>query len=211
MPVVSVPGADLESPLQGVPGVERPAEDPVGRGAGGSGGKTRFKIRDLLADKRCSQVVLDFLCTTDVGRLVPAEEDAGCEMSEQERRVRRVRRERDEGRRAEAEELVAGELPLGTVPAHTFLHGIRRRSRSSGFFLCLITRMRLSRLWRRTFFVPFPVCYPRGGGTLQAPLRPPPRPVPKGKYLHQGNYKGEGSERAWEPKERNKRNRSQPP
>jgi len=45
-------------------------------------GKTRWKIRDLLADERCSQVVLDFLSTTDVGRLAPVEEDAGSEASE---------------------------------------------------------------------------------------------------------------------------------
>ena len=32
-------------------------------------GKGRFKIRDLLANRRCSQAVLDFLSTTDVGRL----------------------------------------------------------------------------------------------------------------------------------------------
>ena len=29
--------------------------------------KSRFKIRDHLADGRCSQSVLDFLSTTDVG------------------------------------------------------------------------------------------------------------------------------------------------
>ena len=41
-------------------------------------GKDRFKIWDLLADARCSQAVLDFLSTTDVGRRAPAlaEEDA---------------------------------------------------------------------------------------------------------------------------------------
>jgi len=39
--------------------------------------KSRWKIRDLLADRRCSQAVLDFLSATDVGRRVPAEEDAG--------------------------------------------------------------------------------------------------------------------------------------
>jgi len=44
-------------------------------------GKSRFMIRDLLADRRCSQAVVDFLSTTDVGRLVPAEEDAGIEVS----------------------------------------------------------------------------------------------------------------------------------
>jgi hypothetical protein len=34
--------------------------------------KSRWKVRDLLADERCSRAVLDFLATTDVGRLVPA-------------------------------------------------------------------------------------------------------------------------------------------
>jgi len=38
-----------------------------------AGGGSRFKIRDLFANGSCSQV-LDFLSTTDVGRLVPAEE-----------------------------------------------------------------------------------------------------------------------------------------
>jgi len=35
----------------------------------------RKKVRDLLADGRCSRVVLDFLYTTDVGRRMPAEEE----------------------------------------------------------------------------------------------------------------------------------------
>ena len=35
----------------------------------------RWKVRDLLADGRCSRAVLDFLFSTDVGRRVPAEED----------------------------------------------------------------------------------------------------------------------------------------
>ena len=48
------------------------------------------------------------LSTTDVGRLAPAEKDAGSEVSEWERR------EREEERRAEAEELGAtGELGAG--------------------------------------------------------------------------------------------------
>jgi len=38
-------------------------------------------IRGLLANGRCSQAVLDFLSTTDVGRLVPAGEDAASEVS----------------------------------------------------------------------------------------------------------------------------------
>jgi hypothetical protein len=72
-------------------------------------GKSRFMIRDLLVDERCSQPVLDFLATTDVGRLVPGEEDVQSEASEWERRERRERREREEVRRQEAEELSAGE------------------------------------------------------------------------------------------------------
>jgi len=34
-------------------------------------GKSRWKTRGLLADERGSQAVLDFLYTTDVGRVVP--------------------------------------------------------------------------------------------------------------------------------------------
>jgi hypothetical protein len=73
--------------------------------------KSRWKIRDLLAGGRCSQAILDFLSTTDVGRRVPAAEDAGSEASEWELRERR---EREEEREAEAEELdAAGELGAG--------------------------------------------------------------------------------------------------
>jgi hypothetical protein len=45
--------------------------------------QSRRKIRDLLADERCSRGVLDFLDTTDVGRLVaaPTEEDAQSDVS----------------------------------------------------------------------------------------------------------------------------------
>jgi hypothetical protein len=74
----------------------------VRRGTGR--GKDRFKIRDLFAVERCSQAVLDFLSTTDVGRRVPnpAEEDAQSEASEW---VLRAREEREEERRLEAEEV----------------------------------------------------------------------------------------------------------
>jgi hypothetical protein len=49
-------------------------------------GKDRFKIQDLFADERCSQAILDFRATTQVGRRVldPAEEDALSEASERE-------------------------------------------------------------------------------------------------------------------------------
>ena len=67
--------------------------------------KNRWRIRDLFADRRCSQAVLDFLTATEVGKIVPAlEEDAGSEASEWELRERT---ELEEERRAEAEALGA--------------------------------------------------------------------------------------------------------
>jgi len=70
-------------------------------------GESQFNIRDLLADGRCSQAVLDPLSTTDVGRLVPAEGNVRSEWGHRERR------EREEKRRVEAGDLDAGEeLPL---------------------------------------------------------------------------------------------------
>ena len=78
--------------------------------------KSRWKIRDLLADERCGKVVLDFLSSTDVGRLVPPleEADAGSEVSEWELRERR---EREEEREAEAQALgVEGDLGGGAEP-----------------------------------------------------------------------------------------------
>ena len=62
--------------------------------------KNRWRIRDLFADRRCSQAVLDFLTATDVGRIVPAaveEDGAGSEASEWERRERREREEEGSG------------------------------------------------------------------------------------------------------------------
>jgi ribonuclease HI len=82
--------------------------------------KSRWRVRDLLADERCSRAVLDFLSTTDVGRLAPApaEEDAQSEASEWEFLERR---EREEERRAEAEGLGAEvEEPL-FLPTPAFM------------------------------------------------------------------------------------------
>jgi len=61
--------------------------------------KSRWTVLDLLADGRCGQAVLDFLSSTDVGRLVPPleEGDAGSEVSEWELRERRERQEEREG------------------------------------------------------------------------------------------------------------------
>ena len=55
--------------------------------------KSRWRARDLLADRRCSRAVPDFLSTTNVGRRVPVEEDAGSEMSGWEPRERREQEE----------------------------------------------------------------------------------------------------------------------
>ena len=53
--LVPVPDAEPGLPLQGVPRVEGPAEDPVGRGVeGAEEGEERFDARDRLADGRCS-------------------------------------------------------------------------------------------------------------------------------------------------------------
>jgi len=82
--------------------------------------KSRWRIRDILADGRRSQVVLDFLSAADVGRLVPAEEDVGSQVSEWERRERR---EREQERKPEVEELGAtGELSAGEA----LVQGFRR-------------------------------------------------------------------------------------
>jgi hypothetical protein len=82
--------------------------------------KSRWKVRDLLADERCSRAVQDFLSTTHVGTRVPApaEEDAQSKASEWELRERR---EREEERRAEDEELGAEvEEPL-FLPTTAFM------------------------------------------------------------------------------------------
>ena len=67
-------------------------------------GRWRWKAHELFAEKECSQAVLDFLSSTDVGKTVPAAaaDDAGSEASEWELRERR---EWEEEREAEAEVL----------------------------------------------------------------------------------------------------------
>ena len=100
-----MPLADERPPLQDVSRMEVAVEDSVGGGAEGDR-ETEDPVggRDLLADERCGQMVLDFLSSTDMGRLVPPleESDATSEVSERELRERR---ERKEERDAEAEEL----------------------------------------------------------------------------------------------------------
>jgi len=65
--------------------------------------KSRWKIRDLPEDGRCGQAVLEFLSSTDVGRLPPEEEtNTVSEVSEAEIR------EWEEEQVAETEESGAG-------------------------------------------------------------------------------------------------------
>jgi len=61
--------------------------------------KNRRRIRDLFADRRCSQAVLDFLPMTDVGRMVPAVEEEANTESELSEGELRERQEREEERR----------------------------------------------------------------------------------------------------------------
>jgi len=74
-------------------------EDPLGnrpRGdqeaSGPNPGRDRTEIAELFADERCSQAILDFLATTDVGRTagppVAEEGEGASEASEWEDRER---------------------------------------------------------------------------------------------------------------------------
>jgi len=95
--VVSVQDQDSGTPLQELPPVEEPAEDSLGNRprrapqAPPTRGRDRTSTAELLADERCSQAVLEFLATTDVGRtsgppVADEDEDAACEASEWEAR-----------------------------------------------------------------------------------------------------------------------------
>ena len=51
-------------------------------------GKRKWRVRDLLADERCSPAVLDFLRTTYVGRAAPpVEENWDSDEEDEERAV----------------------------------------------------------------------------------------------------------------------------
>jgi ribonuclease HI len=58
-------------------------------------GRERWKVHELFAESECSQSILDFLSSTDVGKIVPAVEvdDTGSEVSEWELRERKEREE----------------------------------------------------------------------------------------------------------------------
>jgi len=74
--------------------------------------KSGLTVRDLMADERCGQAVLDFLSSTEVGSLVPPrkkEDDTSGEVSEWGFWERRERRERQEEWEGEAEAPGAGD------------------------------------------------------------------------------------------------------
>jgi len=86
MLVVPVPEPGSGAPLQGVSGVEGPAEDPVGGGAEGDW-EAEGTVEDLgPPGGEVRAWVLDFLSTMYVGRRVPTEEEAVSEVSEAELR-----------------------------------------------------------------------------------------------------------------------------
>ena len=69
-------------PIQTVPGALVQALHPMASPALGDAGKSReghkrgkrkWKMAELFADERCSEAILEFLWTTDVGRKVPME------------------------------------------------------------------------------------------------------------------------------------------
>ena len=85
-----MPLATERPPLQGVSGVEDAAEDSVGGGAEGDQEvEEQVDGPGPAADGRCGRAVLEFLASTDMGRLGPPleeEGDAGSEVSEWELR-----------------------------------------------------------------------------------------------------------------------------
>jgi hypothetical protein len=107
--VVPVRDPDTRARPQKLPALEGPAEEPVGGGPEGDreGGRIGSRSGTSSPTERCSQAILDFLSTTDVGRglvPVPAGEAAQYETSEWQLRGRN---EREEERRQEAEKLGA--------------------------------------------------------------------------------------------------------
>jgi len=97
--------------------VEAAAEDPVGGGQEGDGRwKNRWKVRDLLADGRCSRAMLDFLSSTDVGTRVPVEAEDGAVSAVSELEVREWLEEQGAG----AEVLGAGGEPPLCLPTPNF-------------------------------------------------------------------------------------------
>ena len=84
-------------------------------------GRKWWKVHELFAEWTCSQVLLDFLSSMDIGKIVPAEEgdDAESEASEWELWERA---EQEEERRVEAETLgMEAEEPPLFLPTPPFM------------------------------------------------------------------------------------------
>jgi len=67
-------------------------------------GRERWKVHELFAKRTCSQALLDFLSSTDIGKIVPVEEGNNVESEASEWELRE-RVEQEEERRVEAETL----------------------------------------------------------------------------------------------------------
>lgn len=107
--IVPLQVPDPRESLEVLPRTEEPAKDSVGRGSEGDRkDKDRFKIRDVFADEQCSQAILGFLASIDVGRRISkvAGKDAASEVSvwnlreREERRAERSQEEEKEGAEA---------------------------------------------------------------------------------------------------------------
>jgi len=95
--------------------------------------KSRWTVRDLLADGRCGWAVLEFLACTDVGRLGPPLEGDGVAGSEVSEWELREQREWPETMGAVEEE---GEGLLLFLPTPSLWH-LKARSRGRiAFFFC---------------------------------------------------------------------------
>jgi len=67
LPVQADPGALIQVLLH----MAISAKRDVGLGEGDQAPQTKWKMAELFADERCSGPILEFLRTTDVGRMVP--------------------------------------------------------------------------------------------------------------------------------------------
>jgi len=67
-------------------------------------GREQWKVHELFAERTCSQVLQDFLSSTDIGKIVPVEEGNDAESEASECKLWE-RAEQEEERRVEAETL----------------------------------------------------------------------------------------------------------
>jgi len=80
-------------------------------------------------------------------------------------------------------------IPLHSFMSHLLTFPRYQTSTSLGFFFVYSLLACDLSDHGEIIYSPFPVRSPCGGGSLQAPLCPPPRPVPRRCEAYQGNYK----------------------